>query len=438
MGCFPPNVFRTDQSSQSEFYPIQQATAKGKRLQSLFSTRNEDYHAKYRRCVNGAFSMSSLVNYEPLVDSTTAVYIKRTRELFVDQGQRCNFSQWLQYFAFDVIGELTWSKRLGYIERNEDVEGVVGFLGDFLSYAAAVGQMPFIDLLWKKNPLKLKWESLGFSKKVFAVTKFALDRAAERSGASEKIKESGVVDEKEGRGVDLLTKFQQAQHDHPEFMTDEQVLASCTSMIFAGSETTAISLSAVFYYLLKNPEAYQKLMQELDENAANGGIAERDYNQVSWAEAQKLPYLDAVIQESFRLHPAAGLILERYTPPQGVEICGQFIPGGVIVGCNPWVVHRREEVFGGDVNAFRPERWLDASPAQLKEMKATMFQFGAGSRTCLGKNISLLEMYKLVPTFLRNFEINMDCPDWQTRNGWFVRQEDFFTTFKLRTVPPSA
>jgi len=350
--------------------------------------------------------MSSLVSYEPLVDSTTAVYIKRTRELFVEQGQRCNFSQWLQYFAFDVIGELTWSKRLGYIERNEDVEGVVGFLGDFLSYAAAVGQMPFIDLLWKKNPLKLKWESLGFSKKVFAVTKFALDRAAERSGEMNKIKESGVVDEKEGRGVDLLTKFQQAQHDHPEFMTDEQVLASCTSMIFAGSETTAISLSSVFYYLLKNPQAYEKLMQELDENAANGGIAERPYNQVSWAEAQKLPYLDAVIQEAFRLHPAAGLILERYTPPQGVEICGRFIPGGVIVGCNPWVVHRREEVFGGDVNAFRPERWLDATPAQLKEMKATMFQFGAGSRTCLGKNISLLEMYKLVPTFLRNFEVS--------------------------------
>jgi len=82
--------------------------------------------------------MSSLVSYEPLVDSTTAVYIKRTQELFVKSGQRCNFSQWLQFFAFDVIGELTWSKRLGYIERNEDVDGVVKFIGDFLSYCAPV------------------------------------------------------------------------------------------------------------------------------------------------------------------------------------------------------------------------------------------------------------------------------------------------------------
>ncbi|PSK38150.1 Isotrichodermin C-15 hydroxylase [Elsinoe australis] len=423
---------------KSDFYPIQQAVAKGRRLQSLFSTTNEDYHAKYRRCVNNAFAMSSLVNYEPLVDSTTAVYIQKTRENFVQGAQRCNFSQWLQFFAFDVIGELTWSKRLGYIERNEDVEGVVAFLGGFLSYSAVVGQMPWLDLVWKKNPLRLQLERWGFMKKVFPVTKFALDRAADRQGEMEKIMETGKVSEKPGRGIDLLSKFQLARHDHPEFMTDDQVLASCTSMIFAGSETTAISLSSVFYYLLKHPTVYAKLMQELDENAANGTIEERDYHQVSWAEAQKLPYLDAVIQESFRMHPAAGLILERITPPQGIEIGGKHIPGGVIVGCNPWVLHRRPEIFGEDVDTFRPERWLEATPAQLREMKATMFQFGAGPRTCIGKNISLLEIYKLVPTFLRNFEIEMDCPDWKTHNGWFVRQIDFWTRFKPRSVPPSA
>ncbi len=71
-------------------------------------------------------------------------------------------------------------------------------------------------------------------------------------------------------------------------------------MIFAGSETTAISLSAVFYFLLQNPPAYQKLMAELNEAAQNGTIIGRDNHKVSWAEAQKLPYLDAVIQESFR------------------------------------------------------------------------------------------------------------------------------------------
>lgn len=175
-------------------------------------------------------------------------------------------------------------------------------------------------------------------------------------------------------------------------MTDSQVLASCGSMIFAGSETTAISLSAVFYYLVKHPQIYKKLMAELDQAARDGTIEDKVNNKVSWAEANKLPYLDACIQESLRLHPAAGLILERVAPPQGVEILGHFVPGGTLVGCNAWVLHRRPEIFGKDVDTFRPERWLEASPTQLKDMKATMFQFGAGARTCLGKNISLLEM----------------------------------------------
>lgn len=63
-------------------------------------------------------------------------------------------------------------------------------------------------------------------------------------------------------------------------------------------------------------------------------------------------------------------------PPQGIDILGHYIPGGTIVGCNAWVLHRRVEVFGQDVDAFRPERWLEASPTQLSQMKATMFQFG--------------------------------------------------------------
>lgn len=294
--------------------------------------------------------------------------------------------------------------------------------------------MPWLDELYQKNPLKLKLEKCGISRKVFPVTKFALARADERKDEMEKVKSTGKVIERPGRGIDLLTKFTQAQHDHPEFMTDSQVLSASCSMVFAGSETTAISLSSVFYYLLKNPDAYKKLMQELDEAAANGVIEERKNSKVSWAESQKLPFLDAVIQESFRLHPAAGLILERITPPQGMDILGEHIPGGVIVGCNPWVVHRRPEVFGQDVDAFRPERWLEAKPEQLRDMKATMFQFGAGARTCIGKNISLLEIYKLVPTFLRNFEVCVLCSvlvlvievvifglTFSCRSSWIVR-----------------
>ncbi|KAJ9668219.1 hypothetical protein H2201_001648 [Coniosporium apollinis] len=422
--------------TKSDFYPVQQAVSNGQRLQSLFSTTDEDYHAKYRRCVNSAFAMSSLVSYEPLVDSTTDFFLERTQQLFADTGRSCNFNQWLQFFAFDVIGELTWSKRLGFVEKNEDVDGIVGFLGRFLSYAGPIGQFPLLDLLLEKNPLRLQLQKWGISQTVFPVTAFAQSRSQERAAEMAKIASDGLTARDPNRGIDLLTKFTQAQHAHPSFMTSTQVLTSCVSMVFAGSETTAISLSTVFYYLLKHPRCYAKLMAELDGAVRDGTIADRENGAVSWAESQKLPYLDAVVQESFRIHPAAGLILERVVPKQGIDILGERIPGGTIVGCNAWVLHRRPEIFGEDVDVFRPERWLEASPEQLREMKATMFQFGAGARTCIGKNISLLEIYKLVPSFLRRFEIQLEDPDkeWETHNAWFVRQLNFNTKFRARRV----
>ncbi|KKY28214.1 putative cytochrome p450 [Diplodia seriata] len=424
--------------TKSDFYPIQQATAGGHRVWSLFSTKDEDWHAKYRRCINGAFAMSALVSYEPLVDSTVNYFLDQTDKFFASTGQVCNFNRWLQFFAFDVIGELTWSKRLGYIEKNEDVDDIVGFLAKFLSYCAVVGQQPWLDLLIDKNPIKLALQRYGLIGKVFPITKFALTRQSERAGEMEKIRQHGLQqqDGKKGGGIDLLSKFTGALHDHPDFMTDRMVLAASVSMVFAGSETTGISLSAVFYYLLRHPRVYGKLMQELDEAVRNGSIVDRENGAVTWGEAQKLPYLDAVVQETFRMHPAAGLMLERVAPPQGITVCGRFIPGGTIVGCNAWVLHRRPEVFGEDAHEYRPERWLEAGGDKLREMKATMFQFGGGSRTCLGKNISLLEIYKLVPSFLRRFEVELEYPgqEWKTQNHWFVRQVEFNTRFRPRPL----
>ncbi|KAK5062850.1 hypothetical protein LTR84_004925 [Exophiala bonariae] len=401
--------------TKSGFYPVQQAVSEGKRLPSLFSTVDESYHANLRRSVNNAFSMSQLVNYEPSVTETVELFLDQTEKLYANPNKVCDFAEWLQFFAFDVIGQITYSKRHGFLENNVDVDGMIGYLGRLFSYVAPVGQMPFLDLLFLKNPLVLLLDKFGFKPLAFPVATFAKQRMAERF---KEMEAQGI--EKGTAKPDLLSMFLKAQNDRPEFMTDQRVLTMAVSMAFAGSETTAISLAAVFYYLLRNPPAYQKLMQELDEAVEEGRIADSPAGTVTWAESQKLPYLDACIKEAFRMHPAAGLPLERITPPQGIEIDGHFIPGGTIVGCNAWVIHKREEIFGSQVDTFIPERWLDATPEQLKEMNGTLFQFGAGARTCIGKNISLLEMYKLIPAFLRRFEVQFDDPskDWKLHNGY--------------------
>lgn len=114
--------------------------------------------------------------------------------------------------------------------------------------------------------------------------------------------------------------------------------------------------------------------------------------------------------------------LPRVVPADGCEINNTYIPGGCVIGANPWVVHRNKEVFGSDVEAFRPERWLKQDTG---DMHRFFFAFGAGARMCLGRNISWMEMSKLIPTLFLHYNMELSEPEkeWSTTCWWFVMQK---------------
>lgn len=88
--------------------------------------------------------MTSLVQFEPLVDSTTVEFLKQLTQRYANKGGEfgvVDFGAWLQYYAFDVICELTYSKRMGFVDRGQDVENVISSLEWLLSYAAVVSMI---------------------------------------------------------------------------------------------------------------------------------------------------------------------------------------------------------------------------------------------------------------------------------------------------------
>ena len=232
--------------------------------------------------------------------------------------------------------------------------------------------------------------------------------------------------------MDLLDKFLQAKAKNPDTVSDREVLGMGISMVLAGSETTAITLSAVLYHVLKQPMVYQKLRQEIDTAFPANGDAT-----VVFQKAQKLPYLDACIKEGFRIHPAGRFSAERVLPPAGATIAEHEIPGSTVVGVNAWVLHRRTEIYGDDVEVYRPERWLptlEADKGRVVEMERTLFQFGAGRFSCIGKNISLLEMYKAIPSLIRAFDFALVEPgkEWRFESGSFANVSGVNVRLKTR------
>lgn len=141
--------------------------------------------------------------------------------------------------------------------------------------------------------------------------------------------------------------------------------------IGAGSDTTGISATAIIYFLMKNARCMQKLRREIDDAKAVGELSET----VTFQEGQKLQYLQAVIKEALRLHPAVGMPLARVVPQGGAMLAGQFFPENVrlnpalgfwrlltrkqsVVGINAWVIHLDPQIWGDDAEEFVPERWL--------------------------------------------------------------------------------
>lgn len=116
--------------------------SKGEVLQSLFGTQDQDYHARLRKYVSNAFSMSSIVRYEPRVNDAVRAFMDRTEQLYASTDKVCDFKLWLQFFAFDVITEVTYSRRVGFIDREEDVEGIIEWLDKIFQYMAPVSYQP--------------------------------------------------------------------------------------------------------------------------------------------------------------------------------------------------------------------------------------------------------------------------------------------------------
>jgi cytochrome P450 len=212
-----------------------------------------------------------------------------------------------------------------------------------------------------------------------------------------------------GNKQDFLAKFLEIKEKNPELVSDNTVILWLLSNVLAGSDSTAYTMCAAIYYVLKNPDIHKKLCDEL--RSANLSLPAR------WKDIQGLKYLEAVMRETMRVHPGVGLILERVVPKGGLSLPdGRFVPEGVTVGMNPWVINKDEGVFGANTDDFIPERWLQSPgesdevyQARFSKMKGTDFTFGAGSRACLGRYLSQLESFKLIATLFSTFDVSWYC-----------------------------
>ncbi|KIW99468.1 uncharacterized protein Z518_11207 [Rhinocladiella mackenziei CBS 650.93] len=400
----------TSKFDKSHFYTLFHAKSPRGNIPTVFSIVDPTGHKNLKRPVGAAFALSSLLDLESLADDCTRILERKLDGL---QGRDIDFGTWLHWYAFDVITSITFSNCLGFMEKEEDVLGIISAIEGRLVYNSIIGQVPSLHKLLLGNSLVSKFADMIPTLARLNSSQYIVGFAAQQL---EQRQNSKVEHGKK----DIVARFKRTREGE-QVMSDRELLGHAASNVFAGSDTTAISLRAMFYYLCKNPHIYKKLVEEILSFDARGELSEY----ITYYEAQRMPYFQACMREALRMHPAVGQLLERVVPEEGLMIGSSFLPSGTIVGINPWVAARDKAVYGDDADVFRPERWLDADEQTLKLMDRNWLAFGAGSRTCLGKNISLMEMSKLVPQLLRRYHVELADPkaEWELFDYWFVQQE---------------
>ncbi|KAI5917092.1 cytochrome P450 [Camillea tinctor] len=355
---------------------------KGTRPFDLTGETREDVHSSQRKLVARAYTMESMIHLEPKVDSMIRLFLEK---LDTKIGETFDIGTWFQLFAFDIIGAVSFTRPFGFVEAGDD-QGTFSRIQRSMASITWVMQAPWVHRLQQRlKPIIGNWLA-----------------ANDRNGYFFEFTSQEVTGRKDrgGDDKDILAQLFAVQKAKPH-LSNVDIAYMMTSNVFAGSDTTSTALRAAFFLLFKNPEKLRYLMEELGGKKANGQLSDL----VSSEEAKSCPYLQAVIYEAMRLIPSVAMLLDRDVPQGGMTIGPYYIPKGVVVGSSPWVIHRLPEIWGADAEEFRPERWLNKETEG--NLKRFFFAFGGGSRTCIGRNISWLEIEKLIPTILMRYKFHM-------------------------------
>lgn len=326
---------------------------------NTFSSINPVEHKRMKRNVAQTYSMSALMDMEPYIDSTLTLFLQRLSEAAIsnktpvsERGPPIDLAQWLMWLAADAIGELSFSRRLGFLDTMCDVGDYSKIVDSFISYISAVAVVPTMHKFLFGNPI------IPYLMKVPSLIIADVTRVEVK-------KRRNQADEAH---LDLMGRIMESQKvAGPERFPPSEIFNMAAVNLTAGSDTTATGMHSLIYYLLKHPAAMKTLQAEIAEADRAGRLSKiPQYRETNHKE---MPYLAACIKETFRIHPAVTISLPRHVPSGGAYICGQFFPTGTRVGISPYVVGRDRQLFGEDSDQFRPERWIECSREKLIAME---------------------------------------------------------------------
>ncbi|KAL0575385.1 hypothetical protein V5O48_006598 [Marasmius crinis-equi] len=345
----------------------------------------------------------------------TAVFVEKANELRdawkgqIERAEgtaRIEVLSWLSKMTLDVIGRAGFNYEFNAIASTDDNQNELN--------------QAFTTIFSQSSNLGL-WSTLRAhipALRVFPNVRDGVIRTAR--GTMHRIGEQllkdskrtlAAQDEKTVAGRDLLTLLVKSNMNEKQAqqMTDEDVLAQVPTFLIAGHETTSTATTWALYALVQRPAILRKLREELLSVPTDTPTMD---------QLNELPYLDAVVRETLRVHPPVPSTTREATQdgvlPLSEPVNGKdyvHVRKGQAIFISILALNRSKKLWGEDAAEFNPDRWVNGRvDTSLPGVWGNMMTFLGGARSCIGFRFALVEMKALMFSLIRTFDFELAVP----------------------------
>ncbi|KHN26381.1 Cytochrome P450 93A1 [Glycine soja] len=345
-------------------------------------------------CMSELLSGRMMDQFLPVRQQETKRFISRVFRKGV-AGEPVDFGDELMTLSNNVVSRMTLSQKTS--DNDNQAEEMKKLVSDI---AELMGKFNVSDFIWYLKPFDLQ----GFNKKIketrdrfdVVVDGIIKQREEERM----KNKETGTA----RQFKDMLDVLLDTHEDkNAEIKLDKKNIKAFIMDIFvAGTDTSAVSIEWAMAELINNPHVLEKARQEIDAVVGKSRMVEE-------SDIANLPYLQAIVRETLRLHPGGPLIVRESS--KSAVVCGYDIPAKTRLFVNVWAIGRDPNHWENPFE-FRPERFIRDGQNQLdvRGQHYHFIPFGSGRRTCPGASLA----WQVVPV---NLAIIIQCFQWKLVGG---------------------
>ncbi|KAK0196691.1 cytochrome P450 [Armillaria mellea] len=391
-----------------------------------------DDHKRHRKVLLPGFGASEAKFYVPVFFTHARKMVLRWKELVSateEQSVVIDIPSWTSRATLDAIGEAAFDYQFGALDDSATplANAYTNMLFDIFAVATDNSTLLFslmeswlpgwvVRLFVEKAPIK-GLEHLRMS--------YDLTRQVAKQLLNEKY-EALAADKPKRDIMSLLVKANISE-DPKTQLNEEEILGQMNTIMFAGHETTANTLSWTFLELARHPEVQDQLRAEIREKESV--IFARGDTEFSVQDLDSMPYLTAVVKEVFRVHPilhslartaAQDDVLPLSKPvtlTTGKTVQEIPVPKGTFIIASVAGYNRNRSVWGENAHVFDPARWFRGSASKEVPVGVygNLFTFAGGPRSCIAWRFAVLELHAFITEVVNNFEFSLTKESQQIR-----------------------